>query len=785
MVFNGFILQSTYRVIAGKPIILIYGRLVDGRTFLVRETRRRPTFYVRKADVERISWGPARVEDSTWRTFDGKLASRVTVSEPSQVVPLRDSIHGRGLHSYEADIPFATAYLMERDIRGGVAISGEPENSDCQIDIQFTNPALEPHDADVAPTCLSFDIETTPDGRQLLAVALYGDRVDEVFVVDPTRRTMPANAIGCATERDALACFVERVRNLDPDVITGWNVVDFDLAVMQRLSSRLRINFDLGRAPGRTVLREPRGYFGSGRALIPGRVVLDGIDLVRGAFIRFPEYSLEVVAQEVLGEGKQLEGDVHDRAGEILERYHSDLPGFAAYARTDARMAYQIIERLNLLTLAKVRSELTGMPMDRVAASVASFDFVYISALKKRRICAPSFDREQNESTETHAGGAVLSPEVGIHNNVWVLDYKSLYPSIIRTFNVDPLGYSGTYGAAETSGIRLLNDAVFRREQAILPTVLDSLYAARERAKQSQDVVASQAIKILMNSFYGVLATPVCRFHNSKIGNAITTMGRHFLMWSKEWFETRGFSVLYVDTDSVIVLSGIEDEQEAQVLGETLAKEFNLELALYIQNEWQVDSKLELEFEKLYTRLFLLPLKRGRGGARKRYAGQLGEDGGVEFVGMEVVRRDWTDLAKDAQRELYARLFRDEPVEEFVKATIAAVRAGELDDKLVYRKGLNRPLENYKVNPPHVVAARKLRNPERVIRYVMTEDGPEPLDNLSHEIDREHYITHQLKSIAEPVLATLGKTWEAVCGIPVQRSLFDSLEESQAGLWHE
>ena len=777
MVFKGFILQSTYRVIAGKPIIFIYGRLEDGRTFLVRETRRRPTFYVRSQDVDQIPSGTAVIGSTTWMTFDGLAASEITVAEPAQVVPLRDRIHQAEFRTYEADVPFANAYLMERDIRGGISINGEPGSSPKHVDIEFDDPTLEPCEVDFTPTCLSLDIETDPEANRLLAISLFSDGVDEVLICDPAGRDMPPKALACKNEKATLDAFAARVREVDPDVLTGWNVVDFDLSVLRRLAMSAHTSLELGRAPGRIQIREPRGYFGSGRALVPGRIVLDGIDLVRGAFIRFPEYSLEVVAQEVLSEGKKVEGDVRDRAGEILERYERDLPGFAAYARADARLAYQIIERLNLLPLAKVRSTLTGMPMDRVAASVASFDFVYISELKKRKICAPSFDRARNDTSELHEGGAVLSPEVGIHENVWVLDYKSLYPSIIRTFNVDPLGYRGT--ASSAVGIRLLNDAVFARDPAILPRVLDSLYTAREEARRGNDGVASQAIKILMNSFYGVLATPVCRFHNSKLGNAITTMGRHFLMWSKRWFEARGFTVLYGDTDSVFVSSGLGDIHDAETLGHKLTGEFNTELAAYIEQEWQVPSKLELEFEKLYTRLFLLPLKRGRGGARKRYAGQLSTTGNVEFVGMEVVRRDWTDLAKDAQRELYARLFKGNRVDDYVRTCVAAVRAGELDEKLVYRKGLSKPPTSYtKVKPPHVVAALKSSNPSRVVHYMMTIDGPEPTDNLRHNLDREHYVDTQLKAVAEPVLETLGMTWESVCGIPVQRSLFDALDQS-------
>ncbi len=129
-------------------------------------------------------------------------------------------------------------------------------------------------------------------------------------------------------------------------------------------------------------LRKAEGYFGSGQASIPGRLVLDGIDLLRGAFVRMDDYSLDAVARQVLGEGKAVKGDVRDRIDEILHNYRNDLPAFALYARTDARLAYDILRKLNLVPLAFERSRLTGMTPDRVAASIASFDFLYLSELR-------------------------------------------------------------------------------------------------------------------------------------------------------------------------------------------------------------------------------------------------------------------------------------------------------------------------------------------------------------------------------------------------------------------
>ena len=146
----------------------------------------------------------------------------------------------------------------------------------------------------------------------------------------------------------------------------------------------------------------------------------------------------------------------------------------------------------------------------------------------------------------------------------------------------------------------------------------------------------------------------------------------------------------------------------------------------------------------------------------------------VEFVGMEVVRRDWTELAKQVQRELYRRLFAGAPVADYLQEVVRALRAGELDDQLVYRKGLRKALSSYTVNtPPHVAAARKSRvAPGRVVAYVMTVRGPEPLDALEAPPDREHYLERQVRPVAEPVLQTLGLDFDAVIGDATQLALF-------------
>ena len=784
MSVDGFILQATYRIHGGAPVVHLYGVTNEGAPFLVRDHRETPHFYIARDDAERARrLGASRLRPDEQRTFDGRPVVRVDVAIPADAPPLRDRLQDHGIETFEADVRFAVRYLIDRDIRGTCRING-PAMRDAMLGFVFDDPDVVPLEVPVALNVLAFDIETDPTAERLLAISVYGrDRTGQVFddvvVVDDAQRSLPEGAVGVAGERQALDWFAHYVARIDPDVLTGWNVIDFDLSVLGKIAERLRHAFVLGRDTGAMRIRPARGYFGSGQANIPGRVVLDGMDLVRGAFLKFDDYALDTVARDVLGEGKVelsspwTERDAPGKAEQILDNYTHDLDAFVRYARTDARLAFEIVDELDLIDLAIARSRLTGMTPDRVSASIASFDFLYLSGLFARGIVAPTVRSSDSRVSERQAGGHVFEPTVGIHDRVGVFDYKSLYPSLMRTFNIDPLGFAAD---AETQDlIRVTPEAAFRRDPAILPSLLDDLTAARERAKARDDRTASQAIKILMNSCYGVLGTPACRFHNVSIANAITSMGRHFLIWSKEWFEARDLAVLYGDTDSVFVAldrlgsAGVSLEDQANAL----VAEFNHDVARYIRDEWRVESRLELEFEKLYQKLFLPSVRHGGAGARKRYAGLIDGQDDVEFVGMEVVRRDWTDLAKVVQRGLYARLFRDEPVAEYLAETTAALRRGELDHLLVYRKGLRKSADDYTATtPPHVVAARKSTSRNRVIAYVMTQAGPEPVDALVNEPDREHYLEKQVRPVAEPVLAVLGEAFERVVGDDKQMSLF-------------
>jgi DNA polymerase II len=773
--FRGFILQPTYRVESGTPVLHLFGRLEDGRPFLVRDRRLVPRFYVESGDAERArEKGAARPVATDQVTLLGRPVVRIEVREPADTPPLRERLARAGIPTYEADVRFAMRHLIDRGVRGSLEIHGEGRPIPGFVGLVFEDPEILPADWTPRLSVLSIDIETDPAARRLLAIGLHGCGASEVLLLTPSGRACPEGACPFRTEKDLLAAFCARLRELDPDVLTGWNVVDFDLAVLDRLAYRLGVRLELGRGPGTLRLRAQGSPRGARQATIPGRVVLDGIHLLRGAFIRMDDYGLDAVARSVLGEGKTLAG--HGRAEEILRLFEEDRERLVDYNRTDARLALEILERLRLVELAVERSRLTGLPLDRVASSIAAFDFLYLSALGPRRIVAPSV-RAEAEVAEPQAGGHVLEPLPGLYRNVVVLDFKSLYPSLIRTFEIDPLNLVRfEAGQADADPIVAPNGAAFARRKGILSELLDEIMPRREEARRAKDSVKSHAIKILMNSFYGVLGTPACRFHDPRLANAITGFGREVLLWCQGRIEADGRRVLYGDTDSLFVETGAADAQAARALGESLASTLNRDLARHVADRWRVTSRLDLVFDRLYLRLCLPAMRHGTAGARKRYAGLAETPDGprVVFTGMEAVRGDWTELAKDVQRELYARLFTDQPVLEYLREVIADLRKGRFDDRLVYRKAMRKAPEAYTATtPPHVAAARKMAGSRRGrVAYVITTDGPEPADELRHPIDHEHYVDKQLRAVAEPVLALLGHDFADVSGASRQLSLF-------------
>jgi DNA polymerase elongation subunit (family B) len=409
------------------------------------------------------------------------------------------------------------------------------------------------------------------------------------------------------------------------------------------------------------------------------------------------------------------------------------------------------------------RAALTGVSLDLAWTSIPPFERVYGAALPARNIVPPP----RTDRTIDAGGGTVLDAQAGLFSNVLVFDFRSLYPSLMRTFNIDPLAHARS---GRDDDIMAPNGARFARSEGILPAILAAYAREREMALAAGDETAAYVYKILQNSFYGVLGTSSCRYGRSEIASAITSFGKYFLTTARDWFEARGYPVIYGDTDSVFVRA----DESSLPLATRLADDLNRYLTADIRASYDLDSHLLIRCDKIYRRFFISRLRgdssadgRGRG---KGYAGIRDDNGELEVRGMEAVRSDFTPLARRFQRELMTLLFADADVaalRAYCATTSMRLQRGELDRELVYRKVLRRSVEEYGSNTPQVRAARLLgwRDRGGPIEYVMTRDGAEPvLARTTAALDYDHYRDRQLLPIAQAIANVLGTDAEGWLG---------------------
>ena len=813
---EGFILHSYARTKKGRTALYLLGRLQDGSTFAIIENRYQPNFYIRESDCPAVeqtvnSQAAAELRPSQLRTMDGEICLQVRASTQEAKQRLRDALQLAGIRTYEADLRVADQFRLERQVHGPVRIRGQAKAGH-YVGRVFVDPEVEPGQWRPRLSVLSIDIETDIRTQAVRAVALSPqdpfqaspDLGEVVLFLGPE---LHEPGVECFSDEKALLlAFRDRVVRFDPDVLTGWNVIDFDFQVLSERFRHYGISFSLGRSR-ETAVYLPKSEGRGSRVIVPGRQVWDGVRVVRASPETFEDYSLETVAGAILGYGKRIElQEGEDRIRAIERLYREEPKELCAYCLQDARLVHRIFAKTGLFELTLRRCVLIGVAPELAWTSIAAFEHLYIEALHQRGRVAPTFGVDPLPM-EGAPGGIILSPRPGVFDDVLVFDFQSLYPSIIRTFNIDPLSYlpdrqPGTEEELREvqPPIRAPNGALFRRQPGILPELLNRFFERRSEAQEKGDAVASFVYKIIMNSFYGVLGARGCRFAGSDLAGAITSFGQRILSWCKTFLEGLGYTVLYGDTDSLFVTilepgaqPSAQTENDVREIptaasldGEEICRLVNEALEKHLIESYGVEPRLTLIFEKRYSRFFLPPLRGGDGrtkkGRAKGYAGAEGSpDGGenrIEVKGMEAVRRDWTDLAHEFQIRLLELLFLKRPLQDiqlYIKELVGALYRGDLDKKLVYRKALRKSISDYtRSTPPHVKAAALLPPSEQrgLIRYLVTREGPQPEGRVSAPIDYDHYLERQLMPIASAFTEVLKTDLDALFGQGGQLWLF-------------
>ncbi|MCW8946774.1 MAG: DNA polymerase II, partial [Sedimenticola sp.] len=635
--------------------------------------------------------------------MQGEPVDGLYFHQQRQLQQFRDQLAGSSTLLMESDIKASDRFLMERFVTAPMDIKGVAIEKNGYLEL--TNPKIKPSDYQANLNYLSLDIETDGTADNILSIAFCGKGFEKILM-QGSEADWPCDlpVHWCRDEAELLQQFLLQIQQLDPDLILGWNVINFDLDYLERRCQSHRIPFTLGRGGEQATVLQPQQTGQARIASIPGRVILDGIDNLRSAFWSFDSFSLNNVASKLLGREKLITGS-QDKVAEIRRQFREDRPALAEYNLEDCRLVEEIFQKTDLINFATQRATMTGLSLGRQGGSVAAFDNLYLPLLHREGVVA--YDIGAFQHTQSSPGGYVMDSQPGLYKNVLVLDFKSLYPSIIRTFQIDPLGMAFP-GDDPIPGFL---EAEFSRDRHILPGIISELWAKRDLAKQQADKALSQATKIIMNSFYGVLGSNGCRFYDPRLASSITRRGHEIITRSRDWLEDAGFPVIYGDTDSVFVLLGeAYEEQQAIKTGKQLAIDLNRWWTDIIQKEFGLSSALEIEFETHFLQ-FVMPTIRGtETGSKKRYAGVVrnaNQEHELVFKGLESVRSDWTALAQQFQRELYRKVFFNEPYEEYISDLVSNLRKGKLDDQLVYRKRLRRKLEDYQRNvPPHVQAAR-------------------------------------------------------------------------------
>ncbi|MFA5981030.1 MAG: DNA polymerase II [Pseudomonas sp.] len=741
---------------------------VQSSVIFIPEAHRKPLDWLLK-DERDIELRPLALCD-----FHHRKVLGLYTRQHRQLMDLEKRLRAAGVDVYEGDVRPPERYMMERFITAPVWFDGTPDASGALLEAQM-KPA-----PDYRPPLklVSLDIETTAQG-DLYSIALEGCGERQVYMLGPPNKSdaVDFKLDYCDTRGQLLERLNQWLATHDPDAIIGWNVVQFDLRVLHEHAQRLNVPLLLGRGEEPMTWREhgSRNHYFAAAA---GRLIIDGIEALRSATWSFESFSLENVAQTLLGEGKDI-STPYQRMDEINRMFAEDKPALARYNLKDCELVTRIFAKTELLKFLLERASVTGLPADRNGGSVAAFTHLYMPLMHRQGFVAPNLG---DKPPQASPGGFVMDSRPGLYESVLVLDYKSLYPSIIRSFLIDPVGLvEGLKHPDDSASVEGFRGARFSRTRHCLPAIVARISEGREEAKREHNAPLSQALKIIMNAFYGVLGSSGCRFFDTRLASSITLRGHQIMRQTRELVEAQGYEVIYGDTDSTFVwLGSAHSQEDASRIGQALVRHVNDWWRAHLHNAFGLHSALELQYETHFTR-FLMPTIRGaEEGSKKRYAGLVVRgDGSEEMVykGLETVRSDWSPLARQFQQELYQRIFHRQPHQDYVRDYVRRTLSGEFDELLIYRKRLRRRLDDYERNvPPHVRAARladdyndRMNRPRQYqrggwISYVITVNGPEPLEVRQAPIDYDHYVTRQLQPVADAILPFVNDDFGTLVG---------------------
>lgn len=783
---------------ADTPVVYIFGRDASGKAIQVRVSGFRPYFYAPADQVDGRSLPQEIVgveENTTYRSIQAVPLRRLYTRRPGDVRAVRDVFS----QHYEADIPFTTRFMIDCGLTAGVELPADAvESFDGAFEIECRE--LAPAEIKApARTCI-MDIECVdeqgfpePERDPIICVTCW-DSFDDDYT---TLLWQPGEAaadvpdlsvnerhrvVRYPDEVSMLKGLVDYVKERDPDILSGWNFVEFDIPYIVKRMGALDLKAEgLARIPGQTE-----------RNAVRGRSIFDLLGAYRKMHQAQKEsYRLDAIAEDELGVTKVR------YTGTITELWRSDPKRLVEYNYRDVELCVGIDRKNNIIEFYREIARYVGCPLDRTLNSSNVID-IFVLRKASGRFVLPSKGLAAGDEFE---GATVFEPATGLRENVVVLDLKSLYPMAMMTINASPETKNPDGELRAPNGIR------FSREpDGLTRSIIAELLEERDERKHLRNLypfgspeyvlydLQQNVLKVIMNSYYGVSGYTRFRLYDREIGSAVTSVGRAIIGHTRDIITGLGYTVLYGDTDSCMVEVPPGNLEETITRAREIEAELNAGYGDFAKAELNADMHyFSIKFEKVYRRFF-------QAGKKKRYAGHLvwkeGKDvDEVDVVGFEIRRSDSPQITREVQRAVIEMILRGDAfsdVQAYLRDVIRKYRRGEYSlDETGIPGGIGKNLDSYENADAHIRGAKysnehlgtdfkRGSKPKRIYIKTVTAKYPrtdvvcfEYADQVPPEfvVDWETMLEKTLKGPISRIIEPLGWDWHDVD--PSRTTLFD------------
>jgi len=777
-----------------QSVIRLFCKDNNGKTIIALDYDFEPYFYILpkndkvneiKKRVEAIKSIKIKRVEIVERILDGEKRKFVKVFcfFSTDVPKVRDIVKvWKDLieEEYEYSINFYKRYLIDNQIENCIDVEGEETKGKYQTDRILNIKKIKPVSSNKVPELklMAFDIECVEEkGKQIIVMLSLMEKDFKKVLTYQEDKHYEKYVQVVKNEKELLEKFVELVNEKNPDILLGYNSDLFDFQVIQQRANELKVNLTLSRDFSNLKFAR-RARVSSAR--LKGRVHLDLFEFISN--ILSPQLQTEVltldsVSAELLGD-KKIEMEYE----EILESWRKgkDLAKLAEYCLKDSELTLRLGEFLlpQIYELAELSGQLI-FDVSRMTYSQLVEWYLSKKAFAMNNIIPnqPKWeDIQTRRETSPYVGGFVKEPIAGLHEEIAVMDFKSLYPSIIATFNISPETFNCEDCRKDGYEVPETNYWFCKRKKGFVSTVIKGLIERRTEIKERMEKVKGEewnrlnreqfAVKTVSNATYGYFGFAGSKWYCRQCAESSAAFGRFYTKKVISEAEKEGFTVIYADTDSMFVKIKGNLKNETEKFLEKMNK--------------ILPGIIKLDLQGIYKRGIFIPRGIGPGTAKKRYA-LIDEKGVLTIRGLEKVRRDWSNVAKDTQEKILKLVLEKKDVKGAVKYTqdvIKKLKQGKipLKDLTLYEQ-LTKPLSEYKAIGPHVAAARKIK--ERggsigegmVIMFVVTKgkgsisERAEPFEDIDiKDIDVDYYVTHQIVPAALRVLTVLGVTEEELLG---------------------